>query len=159
MTDKTLEQLETLRDEAEERRREHARKVDSEAREAARAAEAAVRAKHKEETDRLTAERADAYRAWLTRMDAEASHPFEGRKVTRVKPGWRSKGEVEFGVVEVRKSATELGEAASYRIPALGSAFIRLLKKDGSPGLRFERYQGPDNEPPRGWALVEDDAK
>jgi hypothetical protein len=156
MTDKTLEDLERERDEAKARRYQFRCKLDAEARTAAREAEAVVRAKHEDELDRLTDEQSTAYSAWLTRLDVEATHPFEGRKVQRPNPSWTSR-EVQRGVIEVRRSKTQFGgNVGSYRIPDFGRAFVRLLKKDGTPGTNVaELYENEDGSP-KNWKLVEE---
>jgi hypothetical protein len=46
------------------------------------------------------------------------------------------------GVFEVRMPDTQFaGNISSYRLPAIGQVFIRLLKKDGTPGLGFQVSQ------------------
>lgn len=76
------------------------------------------------------------------RRDADAlnnQHAWAGKKVTRIKKTgrpWNRKCETLFGVVETVTSKSEFPE--NLRRPRVGDTIVRLLKKDGTPGLKFE---------------------
>jgi hypothetical protein len=59
--------------------------------------------------------------------------------------GWerdRKKIALRRGVLEVRTSETVLpANVGSWRLPVIGEVFIRILKKDGSPGMAVESYR------------------
>lgn len=45
------------------------------------------------------------------------------------------------GLVEVRTRTTPFpNNAANYSMPEVGEAFVRLLKADGKPGSKFEKF-------------------
>lgn len=86
------------------------------------------------------------------RLDADAladKHEWDGRKVKRLERKF-SRGfsareisrEMIFGVVETVTSKTTWPDnTASWRKPGIGSAIVRLLKKDGSPGVKWEMLE------------------
>ncbi|PYJ10785.1 MAG: hypothetical protein DMF06_05110 [Verrucomicrobia bacterium] len=85
-----------------------------------------------------------------------ASHPWEGKRVNHK---WKSSGgrvsPPVAGVVEVRRVGTEFpGNTAKWRIPDMGKPFVRMLKKDGSPSLKFEAFGTGDN-----WVLAEGESE
>lgn len=105
----------------------------------------------------------DAESALKEAKSAAAAHPWEGRKVYKDVPiysGWSSKQartERVYGIVEVCRLGTAFAVAvASYSRPSLGRPFVRLLKKDGTPGLKFDRATGW-GDGLVGWQLVEDE--
>lgn len=55
------------------------------------------------------------------------------------------------GRYELRTADTEFpANTGSYRLPNIGQVFIRILKKDGSPGLKFESLRAGSD-----WRLEE----
>lgn len=132
------------------------------ARDAAKQAAATLRAQRKAEIEAATLKINADYRDRITAADnaewaaekaftdarsAAASHEWEGKKVTRMDRKYRGSRawnrayeEVPiYGVVEVTRSGTNFAEnLANWRRPALGVAFVRLLKKDGTPGMKIE---------------------
>lgn len=89
--------------------------------------------------------------------DRLPDHAWTGRRVFKMEatgPSWSRETKRVDGVVEMRRSSTPFpGNAADYSLPALGEAFVRLVKKDGTPGLQFARLHSH-----RGWKLVEAEA-
>jgi hypothetical protein len=79
-----------------------------------------------------------------------AAHPWEGKKVWRDDHvGWAGRTVVRiYGVVQIRVREMQFPANAKYLLPQLGEPFVRLLTKDGKPGLRFETM--------REWKLVEE---
>ena len=87
-------------------------------------------------------------------LDAQPPHEWDGRRVFRVETKCARWSRVVIsmtrheGVVETRRGFTQFpGNTARYNLPMMGAGFVRLLKKDGTPGLKFESLQG--------WRLVE----
>ena len=89
--------------------------------------------------------------------DVSPDHPWTGKRVfTMRRPrgmGWRTHyGDpvrIE-GIVETYRSTTAMpSNTTSYRLPRIGEGFVRLLKADGSSGLKFERLDG-------NWKLAEE---
>jgi len=91
---------------------------------------------------------------------AVVPHEWEGRKVTRdevkYSRSWRG-GEKSrtpvFGIVETATSQTQSPANCRYSVPRVGLPIVRLLKKDGTPGLKFEtlaRYEHQEQ-----WKLAE----
>lgn len=70
------------------------------------------------------------------------AHEWTGQRVVSKVPrgsGWRPDYVDRFGVVEMVQVETVLpGNTSSWRRPEIGSPIVRILKKDGSPGLAFE---------------------
>lgn len=79
--------------------------------------------------------------------DARANrHEWDGKKVYREEKIYGRYGsgvkliERIEGIVETVTRDTEFAEnLGSWRRPALGAPIVRLLKKDGTPGKKFER--------------------
>lgn len=88
----------------------------------------------------------------------EAAHPWTGKKVEREEITY-SRGnwtrcetgrKTLVGIVETVTSRTEFAANESrYGRPGIGAPIVRLLKKDGSPGLKYERLHS-------NWKLVQD---
>jgi len=77
---------------------------------------------------------------------ASVDHEWEGKIVMRLtdryaRYGSRVLGQtVERGVVITYRPGVTLPEStARYNYPAIGSQIVRFLKKDGTPGVKFER--------------------
>lgn len=92
-------------------------------------------------------------------ISSNASHEWEGKKVQRVermRKGGAFNRTYEdvtiYGIVEVRRNGTRFADnAAKWRLPSLGQAFVRYLKQDGTPGLKIDdRRVGSLT----GWSLV-----
>lgn len=125
---------ERLQAEIAEAKREAAKRIQDEYAEQTAAAQAEFRAAH------------DALRAV---EDQTPKHPWEGRKVYRLEDTARSRlsrtkvpqyKRID-GVVETVTSATVFpGNTAYYNKPRRGSIIVRLLKGDGTPGVKFERF-------------------
>ena len=75
-------------------------------------------------------------------VSATATHPWEGKRVVGhkwVTSGFSGRHETAYGIVEVRRVDTLFADnLASYKRPAIGEAFVRLLKKDGTPGMKID---------------------
>jgi hypothetical protein len=84
---------------------------------------------------------------------AVASHPWTGRKVWRTErkgEGYIRELVKVYGVVELRDGGTKFAaNVPSWQEPKMGEAFVRYLKKDGKPGIRFSSYL-------TNWKLVEE---
>lgn len=97
-------------------------------------------------------------------VSESASHEWEGRTVTRQvslrnAPGWDLRTTTERGVVEVVRIGTEFpANTPSYSRPPIGTTIVRMLKKDGTPGLKFERLYRRlgNNTQIDGWQLEEE---
>lgn len=143
---------------------------------AAKAADAIDRA-IRAEVDAATAQIKDAYAEKLATAtgavrDAKAvlrdvkdqvpDHPWTGKRVFKMvwAPGQHSwtrdpKSARIEGLVETVRSTTAFpGNVGSYSRPRVGSPLVRLLNKDGSPGLRFDSMGGDYH----GWQLAEETA-
>lgn len=118
------------------------KQVEKEAREAADA----VRASYREQLRDLSHATYVANNALREHIDATTTHPWEGKKVVRVThepvSRWSSKTrEVRlYGVVEIRRTDTKFPANQRWGLPDLGDPFVRLLKKDGTPSLKLDRW-------------------
>jgi hypothetical protein len=99
----------------------------------------AIRAKHQPQINTLYKAFTDAHEALLREQSDTATHPWAGKKV------WASKyrrgesvGNI-YGTVEVRRIGTVIPKGLKYDIPLVGTAFVRLHKADGKPGLALDR--------------------
>lgn len=102
-------------------------------------------------------EAAAAARMAVTQVkNAVPDHEWEGLKVFRmVSRGYSfqrlSPSRVE-GIVETVRIGTRFAENLShYSTPEIGDVIVRLLKKDGTPGLKFENRD-------KDWKLAEEPA-
>lgn len=80
-------------------------------------------------------------------------NPLVGRTVQKKKYGsygyrLTDKG-FEQGVLEVMTHDTEVPSNLKYSKPSIGDLFVRILKSDGTPSKRVDRYSGHN------WKLVE----
>ncbi len=83
----------------------------------------------------------------------QTSNPVVGKIVSKsvqVKDGrWRWKTVDIKGIVEVTTSETIFpANKLAWKIPSGGDLFVRLLKNDGTPGVRIDNYNNQ-------WKLVE----
>jgi hypothetical protein len=92
----------------------------------------------------------EAHEAWMAADKAYrwakvagAYHPWVGKKVCRTVERLSYRNTVRdaktvYGVIEICTPSSRFPEGtASWRLPQPGAAFVRLLKKDGTPGLGF----------------------
>lgn len=122
-----------------------------------REAEAETKARYKAELDAAHAARAAARRAVIAEEDRCPDHPWTGKRVFRMAPQGRARDRLApkriEGVVETARSTTAYpGNTPPYARVTTGHPLVRLLKKDGTPGLQFDRMGRGD-----GWRLVEDE--
>lgn len=89
-------------------------------------------------------------------QDLQEAHPWTGRRVFARKvlgSAWSQKYERVEGVVETRRSTTVFPvNTADYRLPSIGEGFVRLVKKDGALGTKFDRLNSD-------WRLIDPDLK
>jgi hypothetical protein len=123
---------------------------------AKRAAAQAIDAEYAEIRATTHAVYYQAEQAHRAAVAAAGSHEWEGKRVYREKPLYSSKwasrpyGKVPVeGIVEIRRLDTKFAENINYGLPSLGQAFVRLLKKDGKPGIAIERLGNFE------WSLAE----
>jgi len=115
---------------------------------------AATRRIHAEWNDRVRQvmeARANANRALSEAQAAAGSHPWEGKRVRRAVKKWRSYHNEtieQTGIVEIRRLDTVMPAGQRYGLPDMGEWFVRLTKKDGTPGTRIETEK-------TGWQLEE----
>lgn len=128
-----------------------------------RAEMVAVEQRYEPEIDTATRELVEAKRALESHISsATPDHEHEGRRVTkleRVGPWHRTEVRI-FGIIETMRVGTKMPQNCKYGLPKIGAAFVRLLKKDGTPGLKFYATSsfGRSNGPVTvlgGWKLVE----
>ena len=85
-----------------------------------------------------------ACRARIAAEDATPDHEWEGRRVFVMEnagPHWnRSQKRVEGVVETVRSNTVFASNSSGWRKPAIGEPIVRMLKKDGSPALKFESF-------------------
>lgn len=132
--------------------------LESQINKEARAAADAVRASYREQLSALHRTTGDAERALRDHINATASHEWEGKKVFRMadkSSRWASKPCMVpvYGVVEVRRSDTAFPAGQRHGLPELGQAFVRLLKADGTPGLKLDSWHWRVTD---GWQLAEE---
>ena len=92
-------------------------------------------------------------------QDAEAAavvpHKYEGEKVfqQRSHRSWETPKEPVFGIIQTYTPGVLLPDnTANYAKPRIGSVIVRLLKKNGKPGLKIDRGFNSWG----GWKLVRD---
>lgn len=78
-------------------------------------------------------------------LDQRPAHEWEGRRVFRMRARGRSwerllPQRIEGVVETVRSDAKFADNLSRYSCPSVGAVIVRLLKKDGSPGLKFEPF-------------------
>ena len=126
--------------------------IQCECNEAGSVARCAAEARY---TNALAAARANkiaADSAVVAYIEAEASHPWEGKRVFReVGVGYRSKR--EEGIVEVVRRSSQFPANMRYSRPRIGVVIVRQVKKDGTASLKFFGYGAKTLN--TGWKLVE----
>lgn len=102
--------------------------------------------------ERTYREAVQAHRA--ARSEATPDHEWEGRRVFREdvqRDNW-SRTVIERkrieGVVFTYRPGVDLGPGHKWNRPEIGQPYVRLLKKDGTPGAKTERLGGAK------WGLV-----
>jgi hypothetical protein len=90
-------------------------------------------------------------------QDAETAavvpHKYEGEKVFQQLPhrSWEHPKDPIFGVIQTYTPDMPLPDnMAGYMKPRIGETVVRLLKKNGEPGLKINRLSAAR----RGWTLV-----
>lgn len=108
-----------------------------------------------------------AYTAWIAADNAAiVGHEWEGKIVERTDwkrdrwSGKRAAGTdfVVRGVVETARHGADMGPGHGCRSYNVGRVFVRLLKKDGTPGARCEKFNdralGGFHDAERCWRLA-----
>ena len=106
--------------------------------------------KHRENISRLSSNYYQASEDLDRYINENATHKWEGKKVYGYTYGrsYRMSKTKVFGLVEVCRYDTEFPRnLSSHSTPALGEAFVRKLKKDGSVGKQVSHLYG--------WKLVD----
>lgn len=120
------------------------------------AATLAINEEYREEIAQLSLANMKAEAALETALSTGATHEWEGKIVERHERQprgssiWNRTYEnvIVRGVVEVCRKETTFAENLSrYDTPKIGTAFVRLLKKDGSPGKKIANLN-------KGWRLA-----
>jgi hypothetical protein len=125
------------------------------------ALKAEIAAEQKAELNLLSDQAQALYREekWAEQR-AIVGHPHEGKKVYKtIRAGRMGKREeVVFGLIETRRADTNLpANRGNWSLPNMGTSFVRLLKKDGKPGLNVETaFAGDPLHENTGWKLVEE---
>ena len=120
-------------------------------------AKAEIQARHADAISAVAQVFRDAREVLRIAKDAVADYPWAGKRVFKMAPGsysWdRNPRMVRVeGLVETMRSTTELpGNASRWNRPPIGSPIVRLLKKDGTPGLKFETMREHS-----GWKLADE---
>lgn len=127
-------------------------RIENEIAAAKNAARQSIDEEYAERLGAATAARRDAAKALRETKDALLpNHPWTGKRVfsmRRVGDRWNRKMERVEGIVETCRSTTAFPPGQRYGLPMVGDGFVRQLKKDGKPSLRFWDL---DKE----WQLVE----
>lgn len=147
---------------------ERLRQVEQERSKAEREAITAVRERFKDQWDGAQAAKSAVLTLKREHVDANATHPWEGKKVYRIEKRrvrtWSRETETVkiVGVVEVRRSGTEMPANKTWGLPELGQAFVRLCNANGKVGKRIDdkrpdavtgKYSETPGQPI--WKLVE----
>lgn len=115
------------------------------------AARVEIEARHRETVDAARAVRRAAAERLRIAKDAVPDHPWTGKIVTKTTsegPTWSRRVKVLIGVVETVRSDTVFPNNVRYRRPRVGDPLVRLLGKNGKPGLRFDDMRW-------GWSLAD----
>lgn len=132
------------------------REIERERDQEIREARDAIAEKYRERLREANQRRFEAEQAKRDHIEAGASHPWEGKKVFRIKKktsrwGSRVIGEERLeGVVQVCRQNTPIPGNLGYSAPRLGQPFIRKLKKDGTVGTAIYTREDIEN-----WQLAE----
>lgn len=152
----TLEQAERAHSTAEQALRELNQGIAAEQ----RAAALVIAERHADEVAVARRALEAARRALIAAKDATPDHPMTGKAVYQMVETRRYSFDASRlvrvdGIVETRRSTTAFpGNTADYRLPRMGDGFVRLLKKDGTPGTKFERLESYSGK--LLWSLVEE---
>ena len=103
-------------------------------RQAESAATLRVEEEFKVEREAAKAAHSVASIALRNHLSETGSHPWEGKRVTHR----RTNG--KLGVVQIRRVDSQFPANATWGRPEIGQAFVRLLKKDGTPSLAYDSY-------------------
>ncbi len=125
---------------------------DTETERLAREAAYAVRSARRDEATRLSRIRQEAFVAMRDAENAAVTpHEWNGKRVVfreEIRNRWSSMPTGKFrdpiyGVVETYKHGAALPENVSWRLSRMqpGTPFIRLLKKDGTVGLKVAEFE------------------
>lgn len=94
------------------------------------------------------------------KVAAVRPHKYEGEKVflERSHHSWEQPKNPIFGIVQTYTPDVPLpNNTSSFNRPRIGNVFIRLIKKNGEPGLKFKRLNTWDRLGAwNGWKLVRD---
>jgi hypothetical protein len=119
-----------------------------------RQAGAAIREKYRDQSTSASAA-ARAAKQVLDDIKIEEAHRDNriGNRVVKTNTFYRNLWDKTptvtktFGIIEVRDQNTKFAGNVRY-LPAMGSVFVRLIKQDGTPSLRFDTSMS-------GWEPVE----
>jgi hypothetical protein len=107
-----------------------------------------VRERYREPKIAVARAYAEARRALAEAQSAAApDHELEGKTVYRIEReshrfGSRFTDKLVAGVVFTYRPGVDLGPGHTYNKPMVGDPMVRLLKKDGKPGAKCERFLG-----------------
>ena len=119
------------------------------------AATAAIQAKYHDEFTAVRQAREDAIKAGEAARDALPKHEWTGQPIGRSWGGSKVETRRIAGMVEMCRTDTEFPSGQRWRLPTTGQPFVRLLKKNGEPGMKFERLVEYDGTISKEWKLVE----
>jgi hypothetical protein len=134
-------------------------KIEEEKREAIAAATRKIAAQFADRLEGARRARFEAEQAKRDFIEASSGHPWEGRRVYRIEPKFnrfsgKKVGEERIeGIVDVCRQSTRFPTNMRYGLPNLGKAFVRKLKKDGTPALQF--HERPYGDVETNWKLAE----
>lgn len=120
------------------------------------AATLAINEEYREQIAQLSLANMKAEAALTEALSTGATHEWEGKIVERHERQRRGssiwnrtyENVTVRGVVEVCRKGTQFAENLSqYDTPKIGTAFVRLLKKDGTPGKKITNLNS-------GWRLA-----
>jgi len=125
-----------------------------------RAATDAIQAKHAGALRDANLVYSQAKRALTAAKDATPDHPWTGKRVFReetIRHRWSTtvaRVDRFEGIVETFRSTTSTpANMSAWGRPEIGTPIVRLLKKDGSPGVKFEIMREH-----KAWKLVDETA-
>lgn len=125
----------------------------------AREAADVVREEYRERISAARIRRAEAQKALRDHIDATSSHPWDGKRVFKIKEVYancystRKIGEKRIeGIVEVVRQTSQFPANMNWARPSLGHVIVRKVKKDGTPSLQMHRTHGNIMEQ---WQLAE----
>ena len=134
-----IEQLQLAANEADKK----LRGIERARNEAGAVARCAAEAQFNDTIAAARAEKLAADNAVVAHIEAEASHPWEGKKVFReVGVGYRFRSGIshtkrEEGIVEVVRRSSQFPANMRYSRPRIGVVIVRQVKKDGTASLKF----------------------